>query len=510
MYTMAKKPQSGEIIQCVRKRVRGNDAQIQKSDLFYDKSDGKYYSHMRELGFQRDCSIYYDEYQAYSKNATKDRSSHTVFLAELADKTAYIKSPRPQKSAKSPQQPGDTRGTPHYYGVLVSAGIEEIAPPPAVRLYSEAEMTHASTLAQTMNRPASYRAFRRIGYRNLSAAGYPGFNAPLIKATEFDDRKHVMARYSSDQKSSSEKTKDAFMKGRLLAAEHRQKFENLNGIPEADRNRFETEIFDEVIEKLCREGNEMPVNEGQQAERDIIKGEIWATAREVLIRASVTVPEDNPGAANSPAKVILNGLKKGYLAVSRGWPAQKQALSEREQRPALEVSYGGATGDMTAAHTPHNPQRQYDLIQSTFFWLPGVDSLGNARAILRFFDVQHQKLKPGGIIRFVGFSDNGSETRDGWQKKQNQYEKAADWVYGQLKKRTYYTDVKKTLLTQGEGGRDKMSYPEKLSALGLNPKSDGVPLYRPLWTDTNKTVGAGGANHSNLMLQARKRRIFRV
>lgn len=167
---------------------------------------------------------------------------------------------------------------------------------------------------------------------------------------------------------------------------------------------------------------------------------------------------------------------------------------------------------MTAEHTPHTPQRQYDMIQSTFFWLPGVDSLGNARAILRFFDVQHLKLKPGGIIRFVGFSDNGNETQDGWQEKQNQYEKAADWVCEHLKRRAYYTDVRKTLLhtRQGEGPAQKQPYSEELSALGLNPRRAGVPLYRPLWTDTNKIVGAGGANHSNLILQARKRRIFRV
>lgn len=489
MYRMVKKPQSGDTIQCVRKRVRGNDARIQESDLFYDKSDGKYYSHMRELGFQRDCPIYHDEYQAYSKNAAKDRSSHTIFLAELADKTAYIKSPRLQESAKSPQQPGYTRGTPRYSGVLVSAGIEEIAPPPVVRLYSEAEMTHASTLAKRMNSPARYHAFRKIGYRDLPDIIHPDLSAPLIKATEFDDRKQVMARYSSSQKSSSEKTKDAFMTGRLLAAEHRQ--------------RFETKLFNSV-------------NAGPRCEIDeileIIKEEIRATAIEVLVRAIIRLPEANPNDLNTLAKVILNGLKKGYLAVWQGWPAQKQALNEREKLPALEVSYGGRTGDMTAEHTPHTPQRQYDMIQSTFFWLPGVDSLGNARAILRFFDVQHLKLKPGGIIRFVGFSDNGNETQDGWQEKQNQYEKAADWVCEHLKRRAYYTDVRKTLLhtRQGEGPAQKQPYSEELSALGLNPRRAGVPLYRPLWTDTNKIVGAGGANHSNLILQARKRRIFRV
>lgn len=508
MYRMVKKPQSGDTIQCVRKRVRGNDARIQESDLFYDKSDGKYYSHMRELGFQRDCPIYHDEYQAYSKNAAKDRSSHTIFLAELADKTAYIKSPRLQESAKSPQQPGYTRGTPRYSGVLVSAGIEEIAPPPVVRLYSEAEMTHASTLTKRMNSPARYHAFRKIGYRDLPDIIHPGLSSPLIKATEFDDRKQVMARYSSSQKSSSEKTKDAFMTGRLLAAEHRQRFEHPNGVLENDRNRFETELFNKVIAELCSGRDGAP----EDGEWNTIKEEIRIRARAVLVRAGVRVPEDNPDAANTPAKVILNGLKKGYLAVSQGWPAQKQAMNDREQLPALEVSYGGRTGDMTAEHTPHTPQRQYDLIQSTFFWLPGVDSLGNARAILSFFDVQHLKLKPGGIIRFVGFSDNGNETQDGWQEKQNQYEKAADWVCEHLKRRAYYTDVRKTLLRtrQGEGQAEKKPYSEELSALGLNPKRAGVPLYRPLWTDTNKIVGAGGANHSNLILQARKRRIFRV
>lgn len=515
MYEMIKKPKTSETIQCVRKRVSGSSDPIDKSDMFYDKSDGKYYKNMREIGFRKDCQIYYDEYRAYSKETLKDRSPHTVLLAELSDKTAYIKSPRLQESAAAEQAPPASgrrptymREAPRYSGTLVSAGIEETVPPPIARLYSEAEMTHASTLARTMTSAARYNAFREIGYEDLPDVKYPGGRAPLIKATEFDDRVHVMARYSSEQQYRGAVAKDAFMQGRILAAEHRQNYGGLGCAGEDDRIKIEEQIIDEVIAEVTA-GTEGAL---QEDERGAIKREIKAE----IMRALAGAGADGQEPDEKTRKAIMRNFKTGYIAVSKGWSDMKESLDERENLSPLEVSYGGATGDMTSLHGAHARQRKYDIIQSTFFWMPGVSSLDNARAMLNFFVAQYQKLNPGGIIRLVSFSNNADKKnpKGSWEEDERQYGKAAEWVYGQLKRKIYYTDVRKTLLYEDARQRDDAEregkpYSKELSERGLNPSRDNRPLYRPLWTDINKVVGAGGEKNGNLILQARKRRIFR-
>ncbi len=470
MYEMIKKSKASDTIQCVRKRVRGNESSIQETDLFYDKSNAKYYNHMKEENIRTDCQINQQEYDEYLKVYSKNRSSHTIFLPKLADGTAYIKPPisrvqdmENQSSEASGQQMQDAHETPFYSGRLVSVGDETIAPP-TVRLYSEAEMTHASTLAENMITPALYSAFRRIGYEDLSDAAYSGVKAPLIKATEYDDRLHVIARYSSDQKSRKTRTKAAFMQGRELAVKH----------------------------MIKHGGNVKKLRADEQAEQE---------------RTDLKARLADEGAQSN--------FDRGYEAVIKGWEELDKQLHKRERHSSLEVSYGGKTGDMTAEHTSHPHQRQYSLIQSTFFWLPEADSIGNANAMLDFFLNHVNKLEPGGIIRLVSFSNNierrggDSEGQDmDWRKKKSQYREAADWVYDQLQGHEQLTDVRRTLLyAQNEHG-GKQSYSIKLSELGLNPMHGDQPTYRPLWTDTRKIVRAGGEENGNLILQARRRGVF--
>ncbi len=494
MYEMIKKSKASDTIQCVRKRVRGSGTSIEKTDLFYDKSDTKYYFNMRELGFARGCRIYQDEYKEYEKwvkDDSKDRSPNTIFLAKLADGTAYIKPQISrvrdmgiQSAAVSGQQTKDAYKTPLYSGRLVSVGIEEIAPPPVVRLYSEAEMTHASTLAKNLTSPARYSAFRRIGYEDLPDAVYAGVNEPLIKATEYDDRAHVMGRYSSNQKSQNAQTKDAFMQGRELAVKHMKRYGGNVVLSDQDRQII---LREKAAEIVAATGRVIAAMRGKK------KVNIALISRK-----------------------IEREFLRGYDVVRKGWDAFDKQLSEREGHSSLEVSYGGKTGDMTAEHTSHPYQRQYSLIQSTFFWLPGVDSIVNARAMLQFFLAHFHKLEPGGIIRLVSFSNN-EESRDGnrenkntdWRKTKNQYGKAADWVCAQLQRHEYYIDVRKTLLYDRHKQSEKQSYATRLSELGLNPKHGDQPTYRPLWTDTRRIVNAGGEENGNLILQARRRRIFR-
>lgn len=529
MYAMARKSGAGDTVQCMRKRVYGNGAHVKSSDLFYDKSDGKYYKNMNEIHYSGDSQIDFSEFSRYWTAALKDRSEHTLLLAQLPDKRTYMVSPRHSASASGQastalqQLPARASETVHCAGMLVSEGTEEKSPPPIVRLYSEAEITHASTLAGKMTDAAHYNAFRTMGDMDLHDEGDGGVQAPLIKATEFDDREHVMARYSSNEQYKSASTikkvpeaagpegvlkakgavRDAFTRGRLLAARHAHRYESAGHNICID-NKYLEELIDIVTGEVLAAGT--PVLVAVNDERDAVTKEIKAEIEGIL----ATVSE----LGNDVKAAVAQQFKKGYLAVCTGWVAQKKRLDDRESIPSLEVSYGGKTGDMTHPHMPHRAQRQYDIIQSTFFWMPGASSLDNAKAILGFFDAQYFKLKTEGIIRLVSFSNNEQRTEDdrNWKEKENQYGEAAEWVFRELISRPYYTDVKKIIYLKADTeGRPAggMPYSEVLSVLGLNPMPGGEPLYRPLWTDTNKAVGAQGQENGNLVLQARKSRVFR-
>ena len=540
MYEMLKRPKTCDTVQCLRKRVSGNGSHIPETDLFYDKSDGQYYKNMREIRYRRDCQIDFDEYHRYLHAVQKDRSAKSILLAKLSDEPDYVILPQPWESDSGEtfpvlgQKPTHNSGTVYCEGMLASKGTEEVSPPPTVRLYSEAEMTHASTLAGTMTDAAHYNAFKEMDDTGLHGAGYRGSQAPLIKATEFDDRDHVMARYSSgrqynataramladaDARAKSERgtgltkdekdalrnvfmraVKDAFMKGRLLAARHSRSYGDLKPVFEAAGKTIE-EVIDNVIQEIETQGTA-----GEEyASADDITGVVRLGIKAEIIK----ILADGAALGDKAKAAVLKQFRIGYSAVSSGWPAQRERLAERESLPSLEISYGGKTGDMTHPHKPHVAQRKYDMIQSTFFWMPGAGSLDNAKAILDFFIAQYYKLKPGGIIRLVSFSNNEQRPGDArtWEEKENQYGEAAEWVFRELVRIPYYTDVRKMLFYKADGQGSPaggMPYSEVLSTLKLNPVQEGEPLYRPLWTDTNKAVGAEGKQNGNLILQARK------
>lgn len=483
MYTMAKKPKTCDTVQCVRKRVSGNGARIEGSDLFYDKSDGKYYTQMREIRYCRDCQIYPDEYQKYLHEARKDRSAHTLLLAELPDKTTYMKDPRPLQpdEGTGPRYARPLAGS-HYAGILVHRGTEEMSPPPTVRLYSEAEMAHAAKLAETMTSGEKYNAFRRIEVPGTPEAPYSG-KRPLIKATEYDDRDHVLARYSSAQQSKRSRTKAAFMAGRLMAVQHGHRF-GASGVV-------------------------------SDAEKRIMQQEKSAQIRKETKSIRTVYP-------SITQQNVLSDFERGYDAVNQGLPARQKILAARESFASMEVSYGGSTGDMTFRRLPqlrYLHYRQYPVIQSTFFWMPGVGSMGNAEAMFRFFTAQYHRLEPGGIIRMISYSNNQKRRKEDekkwWGAVPNQYLAAAEWVKRRLERETGYTDVRIILLKSSEG--KAQPYSDRLADKGLNPSNNDSPAYRPLWTDVNKAIGgiereeSAGAEAAtdNLVLQARKSRVFR-
>ncbi len=482
MYEMLKKNKPSDTVQFVRKRVYGSSDPIGSSDLFYDRSDGKYYKNMREIRYCADCQIYPDEYHDYLRLNRIDRSAHTILLAQLPDGVTYIKSPQPLETGASYARPLQTN---HYAGTLVQRGTEETSLPPMVLLFSEAEMSHAAKLASTMTGGEQFRRFLRIGNeKGVPDRASLGTKAPLIEATEYDDLEHVLARYSSNLKSSGNDTKDAFMAGRLMAVRHRTRYGNPDQMPDEDQEAMEEEMKQEresAIDKEFRRAQKAQAEKLQQIE-DAKKARAPETGGEVH-KAQTKAPKPI-----TREKIAYN-FNKGYNAVSEGISALKEVLASREGFDTMEVSYGGQTGDMAFRRVPHpgrTPGRQYSLIQSTFFWMPGVRSMDNAKVMYQFFRANYHNLLPEGIIRIISFSGKRSEGAE-WIDKFNQYQNAAEWVCRQLKK-IGYTDVGIELL---KFGGKAQSYSDRLKQEGLNPGSGENPAYKPLWTDTRKIVSGG-------------------
>lgn len=330
--------QSRHTVQMVRKRVRGAEPEITPDNLFYDKNDGKYYSGMQQIEESAEKTIDPDENALYNNLSGKIRSEHTTLLAETTPDETFM---------LAPTENGDS-----FTGQVYSSGAEVTSPPPAVRLYAEGNMNHASALAENMNDVDSYQSFLALDKQPHP----PVSGAPLIKATEFESRNDVLARYFQGPRyqppanfSSKEKYHAAYMGGINKAKEDLQK-----NPPEAEFQNLNV--------------GEYPANATTAKQKGEVDGYI----------------------------------DRYYYDNVNGWSTFEGALKAKEQKDSLEVSYAGKTGNITSPVTDKGrPKRQYDLIQATFFWIPAVNSQVNANALTLFLRNKHAKLKENGLIRIV-------------------------------------------------------------------------------------------------------------
>lgn len=145
-----------------------------------------------------------------------------------------------------------------------------------------------------------------------------------------------------------------------------------------------------------------------------------------------------------------------------------------------EASFGGNTGDMT--HVPSGkqgrPMRKYDMIQTTFFWLPGETNNENFNNLKAFMINKKDKLKADGKIRiiltnrdpryFQALSDSQKDN------EKNGYAYVAEKLSTDTDLKTIY-NIDKILLEKKAGGetpKTPRTYADTLQDLELNPDGE--------------------------------------
>lgn len=190
----------------------------------------------------------------------------------------------------------------------------------------------------------------------------------------------------------------------------------------------------------------------------------------------------------------LDGLEGRYGKIIRG------EIEKRVQEERLEASFGGSTGDMARKHT-RPPKRQYDIIQATFFWLPGKTNKTNFMALKDFMRNQKDKLKEEGKIRIV-LTDKDSCAKN--DESENSYRWVADQLIqdSDLKdiynvKMTFFKTTKPVVSKFSyRGAGAGQTYADKLSSLGMNGAG-----FKHTRTDAAETV----TSHGDVMIEAKRK-----
>lgn len=369
------------VVQMIRKRVKGAAGTFTEEDIYYDKSDGKYYKGMTQAG-HGDVTIQAGEYEEYKKLVNKDQNIPNIQNPKNKDRTEKTTILAKTEQGEGKIYAGNIKPVEGHAGEGNAAGTDiaatadiftvgqEITPLKVVRLYAEGNMKHAASLARAFENPDKYRLFEGLGAN--SAINNADNTTPevLVKATEYDNLSNLAGRYSGETEGS------------------------------------------------------------------------------ILNRC--TGPE------------------------------------------RLEASFGGFTGDMTREHqnkdqnhVPQPPQRRlYDIIQATFFWLPGKTNQENLDQFKNFMSYKMEKLKPGGKIRIIltnknsreyyyTIRSNNDQIRSNSDEKISKLENCYGWVADQLCRDNEWNKnftITRTFFHASNAQRQNVgqTYADKLTALGMN------------------------------------------
>lgn len=423
-----RRPTHKQIVQMLRKRVAGDGPTVAATDLYYDKTDGKYHKNMIP-GTDTQVTIAMEEMTEYNAIKGKARSGHTILLVETENASDD------ERFVLNPIQ--NARG---QHGQVVTNGdvVPDAEEPPAIRLYAEGNMSHADVLASNMTTKEKYKAFQDLDGENFELTD----RLPIIKATEFDDKPELIGRYTSKIK---DQTTDLFIQGR----------------------------------------------------DDAIREHKTNTAR----RAPAVLP-------SGPKNKLY---RDGYNHAWDNWDTSSRSIDTRIAHSRLEASFGGKTGDFsgmsgrTSGYQKRNrPMRQYAIIQTTFFWMPNASSRNNAEQMIQFLLLKTEKLKPGGKIRIILGSQNGT-TAEGDASlepldKHDQYRTAATAIASDPRVTASYN----VRIIDQLGGAS-ITYAEALGRLGLNPAlagaADGSHIFEHTQTEKPRKVPV----NQDLIIQAVKR-----
>lgn len=395
---------SSPIVQRIRKRVKGAPGSFDESDIYYDKNNGKYYNRMQQEASAQDVTvekIEWDKCKRLSERAGRAEKTTILAEAEQGEQTKFI-------NFADSGAPILANEKYQFNTMPFNEGNELRVQPKVIRLYAEGYMAHALSLARSLTSSENYRKFYDL--EDIAPADGVHLAADtgdiLIKATEFDAKGNVAKRYETAPEFSIDNIPQ-------ISSEQTERFRN-----EPDYARQAMLAYQTGTENITKQFSD-----------------------------------------------DLRVFYEAGLAVYPNLPTGKMYAAQTEER--LEASFGtgrlGTTGDMSRSISARGIQRQYDIIQTTFFWMPWGSNLQNFCALKKFMINQRHKLKQGGKIRvtLINASRRNAEmdTKNGYLFVANSLIEDADI------KRYYY--IKKIELKNAAKCNEK--YSDRLNALGLNP-----------------------------------------
>lgn len=210
-------PGAAPVVQMIRKRVKGSEAAFDAADIYYDKSDNRYYNGMTQEG-EDNVTVTQDEYQEFKEISSKGkRTLKTTILAKAYKGTdrKFVKDIPVQEGeavedqraegAVEGQGAGGAGAGAQAADITVrtqvfSEGHAVAIEPKAVRLYAEGDMRHAASLARAFEEPGKYNQFINMNTRINPEDDDHLTPEVLIKATEYDPLKKLDRRYGAGSK----------------------------------------------------------------------------------------------------------------------------------------------------------------------------------------------------------------------------------------------------------------------------------------------------------------------
>lgn len=210
------------VVQMIRKRVKGREDAFEDTDIYYDKTDGRYYTGVIQES-SGEVTVPREEYQEYKRLVPDDPGSQNIHPPERMAKNTILAKAKQGETIKYVTNIVEKDEAADLIGATEETAEEETAeeeiesadiaasadifsegnamtvPPKTVRLYAEGNMKHAVSLAGAFGQSGKYGLFEDLDAETTLADAHAGTPEVLIKATEFDTLDELGRRYEQEE-----------------------------------------------------------------------------------------------------------------------------------------------------------------------------------------------------------------------------------------------------------------------------------------------------------------------
>ena len=204
------------VVQMIRKRVKGREGDFEDTDIYYDKTDGRYYTRVIQESYG-EITVPREEYQEYKRLVPDDPGSQNIHpqkrmakntilaKAKQGETIKYVTNIAKRNEATDQETvPKEVTEETETADITTSAdifseGTAMTTPLKTVRLYAEGNMKHAASLARAFGESGKYNLFEELDAETTLADASADTPEALIKATEFDSLDGLGSRYEQEE-----------------------------------------------------------------------------------------------------------------------------------------------------------------------------------------------------------------------------------------------------------------------------------------------------------------------